>query len=223
MAGATYLSVGRQGRPFRWRKHRETVGVSDDALQTVLGKDDCETEVFVETIQRREHFLRTPRIELARRLVEGQDRGLQSKGGGDRHALPLPTRERRNLAISQCGDPQQIEHLLDPLAHRHRGHTELLHPEGELVVDAAGHELGLWILENERETGQDAWTVVTRVVAGDGHHSVECAALKCGVSPLRQRSSVDLPLPEGPVTVTNSPGTTQVNSRRAGVSRSGYR
>ena len=135
-----------KGDRSAWRKHRETVGVSDDALQTVLGKDDCETEVFVETISARA-LPPHPTDRAGCRLVEGQDRGLQSKGGGDRHALPLPTRERRNLAISQCGDPQQIEHLLDPLAHRHRGHTELLHPEGELVVDAAGHELGLWILE----------------------------------------------------------------------------
>src|SRR5688572_6162359 len=115
----------------------------------MFGQDDSQPEILVETVQRREHVLRAPRIELTRRFVEGEDRRLQSEGGGDRHALPLATRERRDLAISQRGDPQQIEHLLDPLAHRYRRHAELLHAEGELVVDATGHELGLWILKDE--------------------------------------------------------------------------
>ena len=158
-------------------EHRETVGMCDDTLQTVLGKDDGQPKILVETVQGCEHFLRAPWIELTRRLVEGQDRGLQRECCGDRHALPFPTRQRGDLAISQCGDPQQVEHLFDALAHRHRRHAELLHAEGELVVDAAGHELGLGILEDEPgETGQHARAVVARVMAGDGDDSVEGAA-----------------------------------------------
>jgi hypothetical protein len=73
-------------------KYRETVGMSDDTLQTMLGKDDGESEILVETVQGREHFLRAPWIELTRRLVERQNRGLQRECGGDRHALPFSTR-----------------------------------------------------------------------------------------------------------------------------------
>ena len=66
--------------------------MGDDPLQAMLGEDDRQSEILVETGQRREHFLRAPGIELTGRLVERQDRGLQRERGGDRHALPLAAR-----------------------------------------------------------------------------------------------------------------------------------
>jgi hypothetical protein len=49
---------------------------------------------------------------------------------------------------------------------------------------------------------------MARVVAGSDDDSVEGAAAEVRRQSNEKRSSVDLPLPEGPVTVTNSPGTT---------------
>ena len=151
----------------------------------MLGKDHGQPKILVESVQRREHFLRAPRIELTRRLVEGQDRGLQRERSGDCHALPFSTRQRRDLPIPQRCDAEQIEYLLDSLAHRYRRHAELLHPEGEFVVDPARYELGLGILENEpREPGQYARAVVARVMAGDNDDSVERTAAEVRRQPV---------------------------------------
>ena len=80
--------------------------MGDNTFQSMLGEDDGQPQVFVESGQRREHFLGAPRVELTGRLVQGQDRGLQGERGGNRHPLPLPAGKGSDLSIAQCRDAE---------------------------------------------------------------------------------------------------------------------
>ena len=153
------------------------VGDADHPLQPVLGEHDRQTEVVVEPVQRGDHVLGAPRIELAGRLVEDQHPRLQRQSGGDRDPLPLAAGEGAEIATAQRGDAEQVEHLLDPLAHRHRRDAELLHPEGQLVLDDRRDELRLRLLEDEPDLGaQDPRAVAARVETAHRHTAAEAAA-----------------------------------------------
>jgi hypothetical protein len=168
---------GGAGRP----QDAQPVRGADDPVEPVFGQDDRQPEVVVEAGQRRQDRLGAGRVELAGRLVEGQDARLQRQRRRDRDALPLPAGERRRRSLPQRRDVEQVEHLFDPLAHRRRRHAELLHAEGDLVVHPGGDELRFRVLKDEADDpAQGARSVQARVVAGDDDRAAEAAAAEMG-------------------------------------------
>ncbi len=174
-----------------WKEARtgeepEVIGVADDPLQTMLGEDDRETEVLVEPGEGGQHVLGAPGIELARRLVERQDGWLQRQCGGDRDPLAFAARQGGDIAPPQRRDAEQVQHLLDPLAHRRGSHAELLHAEGELVLYPVGDELRLRVLEHEPDRpAQGAGPVAARVEPADGDPPAEASTGEVGHQPVQ--------------------------------------
>src|SRR6185437_2141273 len=77
------------------------------------------------------------RIERTERLVKQQNVGLDHESAGERNALLLPARQTIRLEIADLGQPQLVEHALDPGVALGSGH--LLHLEPEANVAAQGH------------------------------------------------------------------------------------
>ena len=64
--------------------------------------------------------------------------------------------------------PEQVERLLDPLAHHRLGHGELLHGVGQLLLHRVGDEAGQRVLpDHAHHVGQVAGRVVAGVAAVD--------------------------------------------------------
>ena len=155
---------GAAGRPQR----PQPIGVADDPFQPVFGEDDRQPEIRVEAGQRRQHRFGAGRVELAGRLVEGEDARLQRQRRRDRDALPLAAGKRRHRALAQRRDVEQIEHRVDSLPHRRRRHAELFHAEGDFVVHPGGDKLRFRILKDEADDpAERARPGAARVVAGD--------------------------------------------------------
>ena len=53
--------------------------------------------------------------------------------------------------VAQVGEAQQVQRLLDPLAHDVRRHGQLLHPVGELLLDRVGDEAGERVLPDDAD------------------------------------------------------------------------
>ena len=77
-------------------------------------------------------------IERRRRLVEDEHAGVRGERGADRGALELAARELAQRAVPQVGEPEQVERLLDALAHDVGRDRELLHAVRELFFERVG-------------------------------------------------------------------------------------
>ena len=142
----------------------------DDAFEAVLGDHDGHAEVVDEAGDRRQHVLGRGRVERRRRLVEHEHARMRGEHRTDRDALLLAAREGAQRSAAQVGDAEQVERLLDPLAHHVGRKAELLHRVGELFLDGVGDEAGERILADEADdVGQVAWLVRAGVAAVDRH------------------------------------------------------
>ena len=78
--------------------------------------------------------------------------------------------------VPQVGQPEQVQRLLDPLAHDVRRDGQLLHPVGELLLDGVGDEAGGRVLaDHADEVGELARRVRRGVPAVDEDAAVEHA------------------------------------------------
>ena len=143
---------------------------SRHAVQPVLRHQDRRPVVVHQALQGRDHVLGTLRVELARRLVQDQDPRAGREGRRDRHALLLAAGQRADAPRAQRLDVEQVEHLLHPPPHVRGRDAEVLHPVGELVLDAIQHERGRRVLRHERDdVGERARRVLRRVASGHVH------------------------------------------------------
>ena len=145
---------------------------------------------------RREHLLGRGRVERGGRLVEHEHLRVRGEHRADRDPLLLAAREAAQRPGAQLGEAEQVERLLDPLAHHVGREAELLHPVRELLLDGVGDEAGEWVLADDAD---DVGEVAGRVRRVSRPSTVDaparCPPVKCGTSPLIAPSSVDLPDP----------------------------
>ena len=69
----------------------------------------------------------------------------------DRYSLLLAARELVEGPVAQLGYAEQVEGLLDSLAHHIRGHRELFHAVGQLFLDSVGDEAGQGVLADHAD------------------------------------------------------------------------
>ena len=74
-----------------------------------------------------------------------------------------PPESVRSARSRSSAMPEQVERLLDPLAHHRLGHRELLHGVGQLLLHRVGDEAGQRVLADHAD---DVGEVARRVVAG---------------------------------------------------------
>ncbi len=97
-------------------------------------------------------------------------------------------------SVAQLGDAEEIQCLLDAVAHDVGGQAELLHRVGQLLLDGVGGESRERVLGDEaHDVGQLARRVVARVAARDRHPAREVPPVKCGTRPLRRRAGSTCP------------------------------
>ncbi len=142
------------------------VGVVQHPLDPVLGHDDRDGEVVHEPGDGRQHLLGAGGVEGRGGLVEQDDAGVRREHRPDRHPLLLSPRELAQRDVAQLGDAEQVEGLLDPLAHGGGRKAELLHAVGELLLDGVGDEPGERVLPDDADqVGEVAGPVVAGVAA----------------------------------------------------------
>ena len=191
------------------------VGVLEDPLDPVLGDDDGDGEVVHETGDRGEHVLGARGVQGRGRLVEDDDPGVGGEHRPDGDPLLLATGQLPQGGAAQVGDAQHVERLLDPLAHRRRAESELLHAVGQLLLDGVGDEAGERVLPTTptRSRGRGR----SRACHGrDAHVPGEDAPVKWGTWPVMAPSRVDCPEPVRPTTRTSSPSHAQGHAAQVG-------
>jgi hypothetical protein len=109
------------------------------------------TRSAYDSSDRGEHVLGRRRIERRRWLVEDQHPRMTGQRGADRNPLLLATREVVQRPTPKIGDPEQVESLLDALAHDIRCQSQLLHRVRQLVLDGVGDEAGKRVLADDAD------------------------------------------------------------------------
>ena len=135
------------------------------------------------------------RVERRRGLVEHEDLRVRGEHRADRDPLLLAAGELGQRAVAQVGQPEQVERLLDALAHDAGGDRELLHAVRELLLDRVGDEARERVLPDDADDVGELARRVRRACRGRRPCTRRRASppVKCGTSPLIAPSSVDLP------------------------------
>ena len=108
------------------------------------------------------------RVERRRRLVEHEHLRVRGEHRADRDALQLAAGQPVQRAVAQLGEAEQVERLLDPLAHDAGRDRELLHPVGELFLDGVGDAARERVLADDADdVGELARRVRARVAPVD--------------------------------------------------------
>ncbi len=155
----------------------DPVGVLDHALQAVFGEQHGHSEVVHQPGDRGEHLLGGRRVERGGRFVEDQHPGVRGQHRADGDALLLAAGQLVQRAVAQFGETEQVEGLLDPLAHHLRRDGQLLHRVGEFLLHRVGDETGQRVLPHHPDhVGQFTRRVVRGVPAVDGDPTAQGAA-----------------------------------------------
>ena len=163
-------------RPSAAEVH-DAVGVLHDAFEAVFGDDDGRTEVVHEPRDRGEHLFGGGGVERGGRFVEHEHAWVGGQHGADRDALLLAARQRAERPVAERGEPEEVERLLDALAHHVGRQRELLHPVRELFLDGVGDESGERVLADDADdVGELARRMRARVATVDEHAAREVAA-----------------------------------------------
>ena len=108
-------------------------------LESVLGEDDRCAELAVDPSERRKKVCRGNRVELARRLVEQQDRRLERHDGRQIYQLLLPARELGHGLIKPVLDAKIRRNFRHAAADRRRVQSQRLQAKRQLVPDLVSH------------------------------------------------------------------------------------
>ena len=148
-------------------------------------------------------------VEVAGRLIGREDRRIVGQRAGDGDALLLSARERRGQLVGLIGHADLLQQVQRPLAALARASTCGRSPSGSMTFSAAVSVGSSW--KNWKTTP----TLRPRHSASLPSLSVWMAVSPTRISPAVGRSmpvimltSVDLPLPDLPITATNSPQST---------------
>ncbi len=109
--------------------------VGSDPVEVVGGHHDRQA-TGVEVVQQVEHFVAGLDVDAGGGFVHQQELGAGEQGPGDEHPLLLAPGQLADVAITELGDTQALQHL---------GHLELLLPAGpgEQAPGGTGHEHAL--------------------------------------------------------------------------------
>ena len=169
---------GVDGDPAVLHGH-DPVGLGEQAPGAVLGEHHRHAAVAVDAHGQRQQLLGGDRVELARGLVQEQDRLPHRQHRGDRHPLLLAARKHRRRPSRDRRGAHRGEGLACPHRDLARRVAEVLEPECGLAVGPLHHELGLGVLEDEpRMPGQLARPVIARVESGHDHPPAQLAAVE---------------------------------------------
>ena len=154
--------------------------------QAMLGQDNRQKpQVVVEAHQRVEHILRRLGIELRSRLSSTRI-DLAQASAASRYAPPLATGEGLEVAQRREVERSSVSST--------RTHLQAawcaLQRKGNLIPDASVTNCA-WVLKDT-----DPFRMRGVAATGaplDAHVAAQRSPLKCGTSPFRQRSNVDLP------------------------------
>ena len=97
-------------------------------------------------------------VQVARRLVQEEDRRLEHEGACERYALQLAARESPHVGIAKVRDAEEVEHGIDPdppLGPAHAAHAQP-------VLDVAEHPA----VEQHRTLEHDCDTASCRQIPG---------------------------------------------------------
>ena len=110
------------------------------------------------------------RVQHGRGLVQDEDGGLHGQHAGDGHALLLPARQRRGLALVEALQPHVGQRVGHALAQLVGGHAQVLGAEGHVVFDEACHQLVVGVLEHHAGVAADevGGALVARVAVEHG-------------------------------------------------------
>ena len=159
------------------RQVHDRIGVLHDALEAVFGHHHRDAEVVHEAGDRREHLFGRGGIEGGGGLVEHEHLRVCGEHGADGDPLQLARGELVERAVAEVGEAEQVEGLLDALAHHVGRDRELFHAVRELFFERVGHAAGEWILgQHAHDVGELARRVRARIAAVDRHASAEHAA-----------------------------------------------
>ncbi len=90
----------------------------------MLCEHDREPEVMHEPLHGGQDLFGGLRVQGARRFVQDEDARVSGQDRPDGHSLLLPSAERGDRTVSGIGEPEQVQGLLHPLAHRRRRDAE---------------------------------------------------------------------------------------------------
>ena len=118
---------------FARREHNDAVGQGHGLHLVVRDVDHGGLQLLVQLGEFIAHLHAQRRVQVGKRLIEQEHRGLAHDGAADGHALALATREIFRLAVQQVFDVQDARGV----AHRRLdfglGHLGQLQPEGHVV------------------------------------------------------------------------------------------
>ena len=170
----------------------------------VRDEHDRQAALAVEISDRREDFLRRPRIEVPGRLVGEQDRRVVDQGAGDRDALLLAAGELVGMAVLPPGEADEGRALRAPSSRSPRaGRSKRAEATTFSAALVRARRLKLWNTKPMRRL---------RIRASDGSSSPATSIPSSRYVPDVGRSRqpmmfirVDLPDPDAPMIATNSP------------------
>jgi hypothetical protein len=113
--------------------HGDAVGRDHRLALVVRDVDGGEAELVVQAADFEAHFLAQAGIEVRQRLVQQQHARLDHHGAGQSHALLLPAREFRRIAVGQRAKPHRLQDAGDARLHRRAVDMAQLQAEGDVL------------------------------------------------------------------------------------------
>ena len=111
----------------------------------------------------------TAHVERGRRLVEHQHAGLHGKRAGDGHALALPAGEARRVCLGVALHGNAVQLAADEVLDSLGGEPKVLGAKRHVLLDHAGHDLVLGVLEDQPQlASRPAVGVKVRGTVGEG-------------------------------------------------------
>jgi hypothetical protein len=110
------------------------------AFEPVLGEQHRDAEVVHEPLQRSQDLFCRTGIQRRGGLVEHEHLRVGREHRADGDTLALAARQREERAVTEVGQTEQVEGLLDPSTHDVGCEADRLHAVGELVLDHVGDE-----------------------------------------------------------------------------------
>jgi hypothetical protein len=133
----------------------------------VCDDDRRHVHLVVEPPQPGAQLLAHPRVERAEGLVEQQHARLDRERSGERHALALPARELRGIALGEAFELHELEEFVHALRDLRARPLPDREAEGDVVVD--GHVLeGGVVLEDHPDAARTS-RGVRHVLVADQH------------------------------------------------------
>src|SRR5213076_2488131 len=129
-----------------------------DGVRIVRHHHDSLLELLVQPLEQREHLFGGLAVEVTRRLVGHEDRGIAGDGPRDRHPLLLAARELARIVAHPVGEADQRKRRLDVLEGReHREQVVELEHEPDVGGAPAGRLRFAQFRSEERRVGKECY------------------------------------------------------------------